>query len=36
VERIKSARPKSCRHVHCVNEVEEIVRIAAETIGGSP
>ena len=34
VERIRSVRAKSCKHVYCVNGPEEIVRIAGETIGG--
>jgi uncharacterized protein (TIGR00730 family) len=35
VERIRTVRPKSCKHVYCVHKPEEIVRIARETIGGA-
>jgi predicted Rossmann-fold nucleotide-binding protein len=32
VERIRGVRPKSCRHVHCVETADEIARIALDTI----
>lgn len=32
VERIRTVRPKSCKHIYCVNEPEEIIRIAGEVI----
>lgn len=32
VERIRSVRPKSCRHVYCVSSAEEIAAIAGQTI----
>jgi uncharacterized protein (TIGR00730 family) len=35
VERIRSVRAKSCKHVYCVGEAEEIIRTAREAIGGT-
>lgn len=33
IERIRSVRAKSCKNVYCVNDTEEVVRIAGEMIG---